>query len=191
LHGRQCEDTNPGVEEITAPLRDQVTAALHQAILQPCETTCPKRIAAHLTAAVMEVVDAEQEHARADALFWAARELRKVPLSCTALTGPYWYGQGWTDAADHLMDLAGWEPSDGEAERTRLAARVRDLEDQLAGARQAALDEAANYLSGLSSYGTSWQFARKIQSIDVKAQQIQGPGYTAREMLERFEGDET
>lgn len=80
--------------------------------------------------AVMGVVEAEQKHARADALFWAARHLRDTPITCTALTGPYWYGQGWKEAADHLQDLAGWDPSDGEAERTWLAARVRELEEE-------------------------------------------------------------
>lgn len=79
--------------------------------------------------AVMGVVEGEQKHARADALYWAARQLRNTPITCTALTGPYWYGQGWKDAADHLLDLAEWDPSDGEAERTWLAARVRELEE--------------------------------------------------------------
>jgi hypothetical protein len=231
LHGSRCENTNPGVEETAAPLRDRIADAIARAH-EPTTATVHPLMEDYRDHAdkVMEVIGDERNHVRADALFWAARQLRNVPITCTALTGPHWYEQGWKEAADHLMDLAGWEPSDGEAERTRLAdrvrelegkverltdehlaehdqdnramgsalaeieqkdTRIRDLEDQLAGARQAALDEAANYLSGLSSYGTSWQFARKIRSIDVKAEQIQGPGYTVREMFERFEGDET
>lgn len=78
--------------------------------------------------AVMGLVETTQKNIRADTLFWAARQLRNVPVTCTALTGPVWYGAGWQDAADHLMDLAGWEPSDDEAERTYLATRVRELE---------------------------------------------------------------
>lgn len=80
--------------------------------------------------AVMGVIEAEQRHARADSLFWAARQLRDTPVTCTALTGPYWYGQGWKEAADHLMDLAEWDHSDGEAERTQLADRARVLKEE-------------------------------------------------------------
>ncbi|GAA1457617.1 hypothetical protein NE857_21480 [Nocardiopsis exhalans] len=50
------------------------------------------------------------EGTRADILRWAAHQLRQVPIECTALTGPVWYGAGWKDATDHLEDLA-----DGEA----------------------------------------------------------------------------
>jgi hypothetical protein len=33
-----------------------------------------------------------------------------VDPQCTALTGPYWFGQGWHQAADHLHDLADSRP---------------------------------------------------------------------------------
>lgn len=40
----------------------------------------------------------------------AVRELiaqvRAVPITATALTGPYWYGAGWKDAVDHLEEIA-------------------------------------------------------------------------------------
>lgn len=36
----------------------------------------------------------------------AADLLEAVPHNPTALTGPYWYGQGWDDAVHHLRDLA-------------------------------------------------------------------------------------
>ncbi|MFE4356087.1 hypothetical protein [Kitasatospora sp. NPDC056800] len=36
----------------------------------------------------------------------AAELLEAVPHHPTALTGPYWYGQGWDDAVHHLRDLA-------------------------------------------------------------------------------------
>jgi hypothetical protein len=42
----------------------------------------------------------------------AANKLEAVPHNPTALTGPYWYGQGWDDAVHHLRDLAdGMDPS--------------------------------------------------------------------------------
>ncbi|MER6364502.1 hypothetical protein [Kitasatospora sp. NPDC001527] len=41
----------------------------------------------------------------------AAVQLAAVPHQPTALTGPYWYGQGWDDAVHHLHDMAdGMEP---------------------------------------------------------------------------------
>ncbi|MFJ2194082.1 hypothetical protein ACIOJE_40110 [Kitasatospora sp. NPDC087861] len=41
----------------------------------------------------------------------AADLLEAVPHHPTALTGPYWYGQGWDEAVHHLRDLAdGMEP---------------------------------------------------------------------------------
>ncbi|MFE7524634.1 hypothetical protein ACFU7Y_02820 [Kitasatospora sp. NPDC057542] len=36
----------------------------------------------------------------------AADLLEAVPHNPTALTGPYWYGEGWDDAVHHLRDLA-------------------------------------------------------------------------------------
>jgi hypothetical protein len=36
----------------------------------------------------------------------AADLLEAAPHNPTALTGPYWYGQGWDDAVHHLRDLA-------------------------------------------------------------------------------------
>lgn len=40
--------------------------------------------------------------------FWrqAAEQLAAVPHEPTALTGPYWYGQGWDDVVHHLHDMA-------------------------------------------------------------------------------------
>ncbi|MFF2147477.1 hypothetical protein [Kitasatospora sp. NPDC058190] len=37
---------------------------------------------------------------------WAADLLEAVPHHPTALTGPYWYGQGWDEAVHHLWDMA-------------------------------------------------------------------------------------
>lgn len=48
----------------------------------------------------------------ADSWRAAADTLAKVPHQPAALTGPYWYGQGWDDAVNHLRDMADYtEPA--------------------------------------------------------------------------------
>jgi hypothetical protein len=70
------------------------------------------RIAAQHQAALREIAApaTEPDRARntviAQALHEYADRLDAAPLDCTALTGPYWYGQGWRDAVNHLRDLA-------------------------------------------------------------------------------------
>lgn len=53
---------------------------------------------------------ADTEPARRAAIATALHEyadrLDAVPIDCTALTGPVWYGQGWRGAVNHLRDLA-------------------------------------------------------------------------------------
>ncbi|SIO86953.1 hypothetical protein [Nocardiopsis sp. JB363] len=65
---------------------------------------------------------------RSDALHWAARQLRKTPMP-TALTGPYWYGQGWKDAIDHLEDALAGVPSDAQTEIAEQAAENARLQE--------------------------------------------------------------
>lgn len=36
----------------------------------------------------------------------AVAHLRSIPVTCTALTGPVWYGQGWKGAIDELEEYA-------------------------------------------------------------------------------------
>lgn len=50
--------------------------------------------------------DRDRDAVIARALYEYADRLDAVPLDCTALTGPVWYGQGWRDAVNHLRDLA-------------------------------------------------------------------------------------
>lgn len=69
------------------------------------------------------------EGTRADILRWAAHQLRQVPVECTALTGPVWYGEGWKDATDHLELLA-----DGEARTPGAHDERSPLYEQLAAA---------------------------------------------------------
>lgn len=65
--------------------------------------------------------------------------LRAIPVTCTALTGPVWYGTGWNDAITALEDIADFQKPDdeaypGELERLRalaLAIRVGIRKDSL------------------------------------------------------------
>ncbi|MER7046738.1 hypothetical protein [Streptomyces jumonjinensis] len=36
----------------------------------------------------------------------AVAHLRSIPVNCTALTGPVWYGQGWQDVIGELEEFA-------------------------------------------------------------------------------------
>ncbi|MFG2684159.1 hypothetical protein [Streptomyces sp. NPDC048392] len=41
--------------------------------------------------------------------------LRAIPVTCTALTGPIWYGTGWNDAITQLEEIADYQTPDDEA----------------------------------------------------------------------------
>ncbi|MFI2620480.1 hypothetical protein [Streptomyces sp. NPDC018584] len=38
----------------------------------------------------------------------AIAHLRSMPIQCTALTGPLWYGSGWNDAITQFEEYAGY-----------------------------------------------------------------------------------
>ncbi|MGW4806451.1 hypothetical protein [Kitasatospora sp. NPDC004272] len=62
-----------------------------------------------LTAEESAALAAEFDRMRtllADSWRRAADKLEATPHTPTALTGPYWYGQGWDDAVERLRDLA-------------------------------------------------------------------------------------
>ncbi|MFE2967534.1 hypothetical protein ACFXKC_28450 [Streptomyces sp. NPDC059340] len=84
---------------------------------------------------------------RAEGLAKAIGRLRAIPVTCTALTGPVWYGDGWNSAITQLEEIADYQTPDdeaypGELERLRalaLAVRVvvrnrreRSVEEQQA-----------------------------------------------------------
>lgn len=72
---------------------------------------------------------------RAEVLAKAIGRLRAIPVDCTALTGPVWYGDGWNSAITCLEDIADYQQPDdeeypGELQRLRatvLALRVAAL----------------------------------------------------------------
>jgi plasmid stabilization system protein ParE len=63
------------------------------------------QIAGQLAEARNLLAASGRAEAIATALRMYADKLDAVPLECTALTGPVWYGQGWRDAVNHLRDL--------------------------------------------------------------------------------------
>ncbi|MEU8968101.1 hypothetical protein AB0D11_02300 [Streptomyces monashensis] len=77
-----------------------------------------------------ERVAAELDAHQAEAIGQAIAHLHAVPVQCTALTGPVWYGSGWKDCITTLEEIADYRLPDGEAypgELQRLRARVREL----------------------------------------------------------------
>ncbi|MFE2712284.1 hypothetical protein ACFXKI_09905 [Streptomyces mirabilis] len=52
---------------------------------------------------------------RTEVLAKAIGRLRAVPVNCTALTGPTWYGTGWNSAITTLEEIADYQKPDDEA----------------------------------------------------------------------------
>ncbi|MET8978505.1 hypothetical protein ABZX85_23095 [Streptomyces sp. NPDC004539] len=92
---------------------------------------------------------------RAEVLAKAVGRLRAVPLECTALTGPVWYGQGWKDCIDALVDIVDYQQPDDEAypgELGRLRALVVGL--RVAALRREDLPEVRRRLAAHALYET-------------------------------------
>jgi len=51
---------------------------------------------------------------RTEAIQKAIGRLRAIPVTCTALTGPVWYGTGWNDAITQLEEIADYQTPDDE-----------------------------------------------------------------------------
>ncbi|MFF8997107.1 hypothetical protein ACF1GW_30765 [Streptomyces achromogenes] len=52
---------------------------------------------------------------RTEVLRKAADRLRSIPIQCTALTGPVWYGTGWREAITQLEEIADYQTPDDQA----------------------------------------------------------------------------
>jgi hypothetical protein len=79
-----------------------------------------------------DVAHAEQlvDAHRTEVIAKAIGRLRAVPVTCTALTGPVWYGDGWNSAITVLEEIAEYQTPDDEAypgELQRLRALVLGL----------------------------------------------------------------
>lgn len=86
---------------------------------------------------------------REEVLAKAIGRLRAIPVDCTALTGPVWYGDGWNSAIRCLEEIADYQGPDdeeypGELQRLRatvLALRVAALrKEDLARVQQVLTD---------------------------------------------------
>ncbi|MFK0018256.1 hypothetical protein [Streptomyces sp. NPDC090798] len=80
----------------------------------------------HDVAHAEQLVDAH----RTEVLAKAIGRLRAIPVTCTALTGPVWYGDGWNSAITVLEEIAEYQTPDDEAfpgELQRLRALVLGL----------------------------------------------------------------
>lgn len=86
---------------------------------------------------------------RAEVLAKAVGRMRAIPVDCTALTGPVWYGDGWNSAITCLEDIADYQQPDDEeypGELQRLRATVLAL--RVAVLRKDDLAEAQRVLNG-------------------------------------------
>lgn len=90
-----------------------------------------------------QMVDAH----RTEVLAKAIGRMRAIPVDCTALTGPVWYGDGWNSAIRVLEDIADYQTPDDEAypgELQRLRALALAL--RVAALRKEDLAEAQRVL---------------------------------------------
>jgi hypothetical protein len=84
---------------------------------------------------------------RTEVLAKAIGRLRAIPVDCTALTGPVWYGDGWNSAITCLEDIADYQTPDDEAypgELQRL--RILALQLRVAVLRKEDMAEAQRLL---------------------------------------------
>lgn len=92
--------------------------------------------------------DAAADAHREEVIAKAIGRLRAVPVQCTALTGPVWYGQGWADAITTLEEIAEYSVPDYEAYPGELE-KLRALALQLrATAREENWDRVGQLIQG-------------------------------------------
>lgn len=60
-------------------------------------------------------LDTRLDAYRTEVITKAVSRLRAVPVDCTALTGPVWYGSGWNDAIRTFEEIADYQRPDDEA----------------------------------------------------------------------------
>jgi hypothetical protein len=83
---------------------------------------------------------------RTEVLTKAIGRLRAIPVTCTALTGPVWYGDGWNSAITQLEEIADYQLPDDEEYPGELA-RYRGLVGNLrVAARKADLGRVQQLL---------------------------------------------
>lgn len=88
----------------TASLRDRIADVVIPLLLD----TLPKVIARSRGYEVADAVLAVllEPADRAAVLNEAIARVRRIPVQCTGLTGPVWFGQGWKDAIGEFEEIA-------------------------------------------------------------------------------------
>jgi hypothetical protein len=95
---------------------------------------------------------------RAEVIAKAVGRLRAIPVDCTALTGPVWYGDGWNSAITCLEEITDYQRPDDEAypgELQRLRALVLGL--RVAALRKEDLAEVRRLLAVHAQHETAAQ----------------------------------
>jgi hypothetical protein len=113
-----------------------------------------------------QLVDAH----RAEVLAKAIGRLRAIPVDCTALTGPVWYGDGWNSAITCLEEIAEYQVPDDEAypgELQRL--RILALQVRVAALRKEDLSEAQRLLLGHAEHERTARAAAKDKATATAA----------------------
>ena len=62
----------------------------------------------------LELATVHLDAYRTEVLRKAADRLRAIPIQCTALTGPVWYGTGWSEAITQLEEIADYQKPDDQ-----------------------------------------------------------------------------
>lgn len=93
---------------------------------------------------------------RAEVIAKAVSRMRAIPVDCTALTGPVWYGDGWNSAITVLEEIAEYQTPDDEAypgELQRL--RALALAVRVAAVRREDLAETQRVLEQHDAFETA------------------------------------
>lgn len=127
---------------------------------------------------------------RTEVLVKAVGRLKAIPVTCTALTGPVWYGDGWNSAITVLEEIADYQVPDDEAypgELQMLRALALGI---LVAARKADMDRV-QYLA-LDHAARDGDARDKAKTGDADFFQpgrtyvFRHNGYTAPELIVRF-----
>jgi hypothetical protein len=124
-----------------------------------------------------EDADGVIDEYRTEVLAKAIGRLRAIPVDCTALTGPVWYGDGWNSAITCLEEIADYQTPDDEAypgELQRLRALALGL--RVAALRKEDLAEAQRLLVVHAKH--EMDVREKATTEAATATPFYQPGYT-------------
>jgi hypothetical protein len=123
---------------------------------------------------------------RTEVLAKAVGRLRAIPVDCTALTGPVWYGAGWNSAITCLEEIADYQTPDDEAypgELQRLRALALGL--RVAALRKEDLAEVRRLLVVHAEHEMEVREKAAAETVPVAPDFFQ-PGHTYTHGAYRF-----